>query len=108
MPEMSGSEFIPAVKSDPTLAGIPIVIVAGKQGGFKPTEKRANLFKDIDIEDQLAEAPRVSSVSKRRLRIAAPNLQHPWLKYELLFHFNTNPASAEKSIGAKSPARNLG
>jgi len=58
MPKMSGSELITAVKSEPSLAGIPIVIVAGRQSGFEETEKRANftIFKDIDIEDQLAKA----------------------------------------------------
>jgi CheY-like chemotaxis protein len=58
MPKMSGSELITAVKGDPTLAGIPIVIVAGKQSGFEQTETRANftIFKDINIEDQLAKA----------------------------------------------------
>ncbi len=58
MPKMSGSELITAVKGDPTLAGIPIVIVAGKQSGFEQTETRANftIFKDINIEDQLTKA----------------------------------------------------
>jgi len=58
MPKMSGSELITAVKSEPTLAGIPIVIVAGKQSGFEHMETRANftIFKDIDIDDQLAKA----------------------------------------------------
>jgi CheY-like chemotaxis protein len=61
MPKMSGTELITAVKSDPVLAAIPIVIVAGKQSGFEHTEKRANytIFKDIDIEDQLAKALQV-------------------------------------------------
>ena len=60
MPKMSGSELITAVKSNPTLAAIPIVIVASKQSGFEHTEKRANytIFKDIDIEDQLSTALR--------------------------------------------------
>jgi CheY-like chemotaxis protein len=58
MPKMSGSELITAVKSNPALAGIPIVVVAGKQSGFEHTETRANftIFKDINIEDQLAKA----------------------------------------------------
>jgi CheY-like chemotaxis protein len=58
MPTMSGTELITAVKSDPALAGIPIVIVAGKQSGFEQSEKRANfmIFKDINIEAQLAKA----------------------------------------------------
>ena len=58
MPRMSGSELITALKSQPATAYIPIVIVAGRQSGFEQTEKRANftIFKDIDIEDQLARA----------------------------------------------------
>ncbi len=61
MPKMSGSELITALKSQPTTANIPIIIVAGKQSGFDKKEKRANfaIFKDIDIESQLSEALRV-------------------------------------------------
>ena len=61
MPKMSGSELIPAVKNEQSLASIPIVIVAGKQSGFEHKEKRANytIFKDIDIEDQLGKALQV-------------------------------------------------
>jgi len=58
MPRMGGGELISAVKKDPRLTDIPIVIVAGKQSGFQQTETRANftIFKDIDIEDQLGKA----------------------------------------------------
>jgi CheY-like chemotaxis protein len=58
MPNMSGIELITALKSRPATANIPIVIVAGKQSGFEQTETRANftIFKDIDIEEQLAKA----------------------------------------------------
>ena len=58
MPMMSGTEFITAIKRDPGLATIPIVIVAGKQSGLEEIEKRADftIFKDINIEDQLAKA----------------------------------------------------
>lgn len=58
MPKMNGSELITAVKNDPALADIPIVIVAGRKSGFEDTEKHANytIFKDIDIENQLAKA----------------------------------------------------
>jgi CheY-like chemotaxis protein len=61
MPKMNGSELITAVKNEPALAGIPIVIVAGRQSGFEQTEKRADftIFKDIDIEDQLAKVLQV-------------------------------------------------
>jgi len=61
MPKMNGSELITAVKNQPAFAGIPIVIVAGRHSGFEHTEKRANytIFKDIDIEDQLAKAVQV-------------------------------------------------
>src|SRR3984957_13586043 len=34
MPKMSGSEFITALKSKPETAGVPIIIVAYKTGGF--------------------------------------------------------------------------
>jgi CheY-like chemotaxis protein len=58
MPKMGGGELITALKREPSTAGIPIVIVAGKQSGFDRTEKRADftIFKDIDIEGQLAGA----------------------------------------------------
>lgn len=61
MPKMTGSELITALKGNPATANIPIVIVAGKQSGFERTEQRANfaIFKDIDIEDQLAKALQV-------------------------------------------------
>ena len=58
MPKMNGSELITALKREPATENIPIVIVAGKQSGFEHTEKRADfiIFKDIDIEGQLASA----------------------------------------------------
>jgi len=58
MPKMSGSELISALKSKPETAGVPIIIVAYKDGGFDQSEKRANfsIYKDIDIEAQLAKA----------------------------------------------------
>jgi len=58
MPKMSGSELITILKSRPETASIPVVILAGKQSGFEYTEKRHNftIFKDIDIETQLAKA----------------------------------------------------
>jgi CheY-like chemotaxis protein len=58
MPKMNGSELISVLKSQPATAGIPIVIVAGKQSGVDGKEQRANfaIFKDIDIEAQLGKA----------------------------------------------------
>ena len=58
MPKMSGAELITVLKSKPETAGVPIIIVAYKAGGFDETEKRANfaIYKDIDIEAQLAKA----------------------------------------------------
>jgi CheY-like chemotaxis protein len=58
MPKMSGTELITVLKGNPATAAIPIVIVAGRQSGFEKTETRANyaIFKDIDIEEQLAKA----------------------------------------------------
>jgi CheY-like chemotaxis protein len=56
MPKMGGAEFITALKSQPETASIPVVIVAGKSSGSDAKETRANfaIFKDIDIEAQLA------------------------------------------------------
>jgi CheY-like chemotaxis protein len=58
MPKMSGAELITALKSQPETAGIPVVIVAGKNSGSDSGEQHANfaIFKDIDIEAQLAKA----------------------------------------------------
>ncbi len=56
MPKMSGSEFITVLKGKPETAGIPIIILAGRASGYDKSETRANfhIFKDIDIEAQLA------------------------------------------------------
>ncbi len=58
MPKMSGSELITALKRKPETAGIPIIIVAGRSSEFNDSEKRADfaIYKDIDIEGQLAKA----------------------------------------------------
>ena len=58
MPKMSGGELITALKSKTETAGIPIIVVAGRASGFDMSEKRANfaIFKDIDIDTQLARA----------------------------------------------------
>ena len=58
MPKMSGSELITALKAKPETAAVPIIIVAGRASGFDESEKRAHctIFKDIDIEAQLARA----------------------------------------------------
>ena len=58
MPKMSGSELITVLKSKPETAQIPIIIVAGRASGFDKSETRANftIYKDIDIESQLAKA----------------------------------------------------
>jgi CheY-like chemotaxis protein len=58
MPKMSGSELITALKGKPETAGIPIIIVAVRASGFDKSEKRANfaIYKDIDIDAQLAQA----------------------------------------------------
>ncbi len=62
MPRMDGSELITTIKSKPDTAKIPIVILAGRQSGFAGKEKRANyvIYKDIEIEDQLEKALRVT------------------------------------------------
>jgi CheY-like chemotaxis protein len=73
MPKMTGGELITALKQQPNTANIPIVIVAGKQSGFDRTEKRANctIFKDIDIETQLAKALQSLPGSKIKAKASA-------------------------------------
>lgn len=58
MPKMSGSELITALKSNQRTATIPIIIVAGRASGFDEKEKRGDfaIYKDIDIQSQLAKA----------------------------------------------------
>jgi CheY-like chemotaxis protein len=58
MPKMSGSELITELKRKPETARIPIIIVAGRSSEFNESEKRADfaIYKDIDIEGQLAKA----------------------------------------------------
>lgn len=71
MPKMSGTELITALKGNPETAGIPIIIVARKADGLDLVEKRANfaIYKDIDIETQLAKA--LDAVSGRTSATAA-------------------------------------
>jgi CheY-like chemotaxis protein len=70
MPKMTGSELIAALKTQPGTASIPVVIVAGKQSGFEKKKQGADfaIFKDIDIEDQLAAAIKavLGSSSKKK------------------------------------------
>lgn len=58
MPKMSGSEFITALKNNTETAKIPIVVVSSKHNESIKKENRADLkiYKDIEIEDQLAHA----------------------------------------------------
>jgi CheY-like chemotaxis protein len=58
MPKMSGSELITALQARPETAAVPIIIVAARSSDFDESEKRANftIYKDIDIETQLAKA----------------------------------------------------
>ncbi len=56
MPKMTGAELITALKSRPQTASIPVVVLAGKKASSSPDEQRADfvIYKDIDIESQLA------------------------------------------------------
>ena len=58
MPKMSGNDLISAVNGKPEIADVPIIIVANKASGFDLSATRANfaIYKDIDIEAQLARA----------------------------------------------------
>jgi CheY-like chemotaxis protein len=72
MPKMSGTELITHLKGNPRTAGIPVVIVAGRQSGFEKTETRAHyaIFKDIDIEDQLTKALEAVGMSGTKAQVA--------------------------------------
>ena len=58
MPKMGGAELITALKSNTQTASIPVVVVSSKQNESMKRETRADLkiYKDIEIEDQLANA----------------------------------------------------
>jgi CheY-like chemotaxis protein len=58
MPKMNGSELITRLKEKPQTAGIPVVVLAGRSMTQNVSETRANftIFKDIDIEAQIAKA----------------------------------------------------
>jgi two-component system, chemotaxis family, chemotaxis protein CheY len=58
MPSMGGSELISALKSQPEMASIPILILTGVSGRSDPKETRAEftIFKDIDVQEQLEKA----------------------------------------------------
>jgi CheY-like chemotaxis protein len=72
MPKMSGSELITALKARRETAAVPIIIVAARASGFDSSEKRANftIYKDIDIEEQLAKALAALSRKARRKQAA--------------------------------------
>jgi CheY-like chemotaxis protein len=60
MPAMTGTEFINQLKNSSETAGIPIIILCGRDGEVeaRANESRANcaIFKDIDILSQLDRA----------------------------------------------------
>src|SRR6266496_3012183 len=58
MPNMTGSELITALKSNPKTASVPLIVVTARASGFYDSEKRADfaIYKDIDVEAQLAKA----------------------------------------------------
>jgi CheY-like chemotaxis protein len=58
MPKMDGGELIDALKNHPKTATIPVIVLAGKRSRVEKAEQRADfaIFKDIDIEEQLAKA----------------------------------------------------
>jgi len=58
MPAMSGGELISALKDQPEMASIPILILTGVSSGFDRNETRAEytIFKDIDVQEQLEKA----------------------------------------------------
>jgi CheY-like chemotaxis protein len=59
MPKMDGTQLISELKKNPSLASLPIIVLAGRQSAAGlPPENRANatIWKDIDIVSQLEKA----------------------------------------------------
>ncbi len=58
MPNMSGSEFITALRANPQTAAIPIIVVTARASGFCESRERGDyaIYKDIDVDLQLAKA----------------------------------------------------
>ena len=58
MPKMGGSELITTLREIPAMANIPIVVATGRRSHCDKKDERASffIFKDIDIEKQLANA----------------------------------------------------
>ena len=58
MPKMSGGELITAVRGNPETETIPIIVVASRGSGQTVLDDRADfeIYKDIDIEEQLQKA----------------------------------------------------
>lgn len=58
MPRMDGSALIKALQLRPETAGIPVVVLAGRQSTEQEldTSARYVIFKDIDIVSQLSRA----------------------------------------------------
>jgi two-component system, chemotaxis family, chemotaxis protein CheY len=66
MPRMTGPELIYKLRSQPHTAGIPIVILAGKQSAARmgtQCNAQYTILKDIDIETQLQHA--VTSITSK-------------------------------------------
>ena len=58
MPKMTGAELISRLKDKPHTANIPVVVLAGRSVSQEAAETRADftIYKDIDIEAQIAKA----------------------------------------------------
>ncbi len=59
MPRMTGPEFITVLKSNPTTATVPVIVLSGRRSPQHPLrEDRADyvIWKDIDIVAQLDKA----------------------------------------------------
>jgi len=56
MPRMGGRALIAALKEAPETAGIPVIALAGKSSADGEHLANFAIFKDIDIENQLAKA----------------------------------------------------
>ncbi len=64
MPKMAGPEFIEKLKADSGLAGVPVIVVAGRQGNERiQAGADFTIYKDIDVQGQLEKA--LETLSRR-------------------------------------------
>ena len=69
MPSMDGWQVVRAIKADPQLAHIPVVVVS-----VIGTENRGHIFGAVDVLQKPVSREELSAVLQRNMRVAAPRI----------------------------------